>query len=237
MIVPTTLRVLGKASIIAQNLVSWWKMGDWASDSLPDSKGSNTGTTYNMDSSNVVTGQVGDALKFNGTNEYVSFGNDGSLSTNSMSWCLWVKSASATNPSDNQGIVFKAVTTDYDREISIFFKSGTGYIGIQIGNAGATGWAVDYQTTTDYYDATWHHVVVTKDYAVGGDTFKIYIDGTLLTTITASSNGRQNTDNLTLGRVSDGSTAARYFIGTIDDVRVYDVAISQAVVTELAGQS
>ena len=55
---------------LPSNPVAWWKFEEGSGSTAYDSAGSNTGYLYNMDSSDWVTGQVGNyALDFDGSNE------------------------------------------------------------------------------------------------------------------------------------------------------------------------
>jgi hypothetical protein len=71
-------------------------------------------------------------------------------------------------------------------------------------------------------DGQWHHVLAVYDSAIG---HKIYIDGVvdksdsnILTAVAQSASA----DNANIGRRADGNT----FNGLIDDVRIYNRALS-----------
>lgn len=85
-----------------------------------------------------------------------------------------------------------------------------------------------------YAGAGWHHFAAVFD--DDNDTFKLYIDGTLAATasITASINYTGLGANTVIGRNGNGGTA-NDFVGMIDDVRVYNYALSAAEVETLHG--
>ncbi|WP_428666197.1 LamG domain-containing protein [Runella sp.] len=73
-------------------------------------------------------------------------------------------------------------------------------------------------------DGQWHHVSLTKS----GITFKLYIDGILRSTFTdITPNATDNTTPLFLGRRGDGNN---HFKGEIDEVRLRNVALTEAEV-------
>lgn len=72
-------------------------------------------------------------------------------------------------------------------------------------------------------DTNWHHVLFTLDATNG---YKLYIDGTLEDSYATTGNTIwNNNENLTLGRGSSGDKNFR-FTGLLDDVRIYDRALT-----------
>src|SRR4029077_9498345 len=80
----------------------------------------------------------------------------------------------------------------------------------------------------------WHHFAVTFDDAA--DSLKLYIDGALAAT-TSTTSSVTWTGLGTKTRVgSHGNASTAYDLrGAIDDVRVYDKALSQAEIIDLFG--
>jgi len=76
----------------------------------------------------------------------------------------------------------------------------------------------------------WHHVAIVQD-GLGG-TSSIYVDGIIANT------GAVQNDNgagaLWIGGADDGNGVYEYFEGLIDDVRIYNVALSDSQVSALA---
>src|SRR5690606_11983260 len=70
------------AGPITDGLVGWWKFNEGSGSTAGDSSGNDwDGTLVNMSSSNWVSGFEGDALEFDGSNQYV---NCGAVSRNSV---------------------------------------------------------------------------------------------------------------------------------------------------------
>ena len=156
------------------------------------------------------------ALSFNGANQYASSATFGF--TNSGSLTAWIYPNDLSS-STSDGQVAVGSSGDFD---GIILRNNC--IEGQIYNSG-------YHYTT--YSATagsWYHVVLTWD---GANTQKLYVNGTLQSTTTATNAG--NPSSLTqifFGSYSGGG----YYNGLLDDVRVYNRVLSTNEISILAGQ-
>src|SRR6266568_1078363 len=72
-------------------------------------------------------------------------------------------------------------------------------------------------------DSDWHHVAATR----GGETVTFYIDGGPAGTVTISGDSADNPVPVRIGTDGPGYDAASMFNGLIDDVRIYNRALSQ----------
>ena len=96
----------------------------------------------------------------------------------------------------------------------------------------------DANAQTKINDDQWHFVAGQRE----GTTLRIYIDGTLegTTTIPAAYNLAGTVQhNAYIGAMTDNRDGSQYklFSGLIDDVRIYNRALSAAEVLWLAGQT
>ena len=115
------------------------------------------------------------------------------------------------------------------------------------GGASPTGWELSIQvsgvvqwgafdgvgypslnSTTTIGTTTIHHVVGVYDDAAG--QLRVYVDGVLENTLNDTA-GAGNGENLNIGRRPDGT---RYFNGEIEDLRIYDRALSDAEIASWA---
>lgn len=78
----------------------------------------------------------------------------------------------------------------------------------------------------------WHQLVGVRDAAAG--TLKLYVDGTLGATYSSRS-GIASDGTFNLGRAQWDLNGVDYFKGALDEVRVYDVALSAEQVTKVSG--
>lgn len=98
---------------------------------------------------------------------------------------------------------------------------------------------VDYAryTEMDPRDDTWHHLAMKWDSTVTNPYISLYLDGTLVDTRTLTGSGI-TTKNLPMyiGRHYHDTTGLwYYFKGMIDEVRIYNRALSESEIQQLAG--
>jgi Protein of unknown function (DUF4038)/Concanavalin A-like lectin/glucanases superfamily/Putative collagen-binding domain of a collagenase/Fibronectin type III domain len=168
-----------------------------------------------------ASGKYGNALSFDGASSYVDLGNPASLQlTGSATWSAWIKAAA--NPADDGQIVAKS-----DDSAGWQFKTspdtGPETFGVGV-SPGGTSRTQRYSTTVRSLN-TWYHVAGVYDASAG--TLNIYVNGVLdngtLTGAIPSSQFNQNV-NVNIGR----RTGGYYFNGVIDELRIYNRALSQA---------
>ncbi len=159
---------------------------------------------------------TGGGLQFDGVNKYVDAGNAASLNiTNAITVEAWVK---PNNLSTLNEIVTKSNNSGTIRPINLWVGGG-------------------YNAVFAVYDGTWHIVNSTNTLNVGlwydivgimnGSNIMIYVNG-VLTTGGALTSLPTNNNSLQIGT----NFNAEYFNGTIDEVRIYNRALSP---TEILG--
>ena len=166
-------------------------------------------------------GRYGNALSFNGSSSYVDLGNPALLQiTGSMTWSAWVKAAA--NPPDDGQIVAKSNNlSGWQHKTSP--DTGPHTFGVAVAG-GTYAFAQRYSATVRSLNV-WYHVAGV--YNATARTLDIYVNGirnngVLIGTIPASQVNAAV--NMNIGRRSGGY----YFNGIIDDVRIYNRALSQA---------
>ena len=166
-------------------------------------------------------GKYGKALSFNGASSYVDLGKPASLQlTGSMTWSAWVYAAA--NPPDDGQIIAKSDNTNGWQ-----FKSspdtGAHTFGVAVSENGTTH-TQRYSKTVRSLN-TWYYVAGVYD--ASARTLDIYVNGALdngtLRGVVPSSQSNLDT-NVTIGKRAGGF----YFNGVIDEVRVYNRALSEA---------
>jgi type II secretory pathway pseudopilin PulG len=201
------------ASELPEELVGWWKMNETSGTTATDcSCGGNDGTLVNMSSPACwITGQIEGALDLDGGNDYVNSGSDGSLDiTGDITVALWLRADSYSNEPD--------ITTKgaYNVSYSVWLNS-SGRIVFALNNNRLT-------SSLALSTGTWYHVAVTRS----GSTRKIYING---------QEDNSDTYGTAIGTTSSPftiSTNSYPFNGAVDDVRVYNRALNDEEVAELA---
>lgn len=198
--------------LYSSNLVGYWKLdGLNLSNQIENygsvkSNGTITGTFVNR------TGVIGNSMNFTGSN-YITASDSGfPTGNNAFSVSTWIKPRSfASAP-----IIFDYGTTTGNHEMAIFLDTG-GKLNVYDG--------LDYQFSTVLSLNTWSFVTITFD----GTNLKSYVNGIadsvihLPTFTTALSTA-------TMGAYFD---ASQKLTGTLDDLRVYNRALSQSEITTL----
>jgi hypothetical protein len=93
----------------------------------------------------------------------------------------------------------------------------------------ASGGLITIESTTALSDSTWYHVVGVYDNS--GDESRLYINSVEENQSAISVSGiATNTSDVYLG---SNSTPAQYFSGKLDDIGIFNYAISQATIDDL----
>ena len=208
-------------------LVGWWTMDGQDVTAVTTTDKSSTGANVSRKGGiSVVAGKIGQALNFNGTTGYVSTTNVFSFNSSSVdhTYSAWVYERASTaaynwiinNGSNSTGsnLIIGGVGGNCASGVIGFFYGG--------------GTAVTCGTTVLTTNA-WHHVVTV--YSSSTNKVAFYLDGIANGTSAALGSWAVSAAPVVLGRW--GANDSFYFNGKIDDVRIYNRALSQAEITEL----
>jgi len=230
------------AADVRQGLVSYWPLDAMSEDFTTTTdlvSGYDLNTVNWFDTSGVVPGKRGNAFQFDGTSQYAYRTMEG-LETDrlpiskaaSFTVMFWVKAApnqsdrrvfSESNSllSDNDPLVnIGTHNAGTDGTIDLFFRNSTG--GVQLNHLHSPGTA---------YDNTWHHVALVD---VSG-AVTLYLDGTNTMTATYTREATPIQDTLSIGAIvrGNGSNIGARFTGTIDDVAVWERALSMEEIQDV----
>lgn len=218
---------LQKGSSLANGLVGHWTFdGLDTQTTITDRSGQgNHGYFYGGATSSAKTiGKLGQALTFNGTSNYVNAGNTASLSVSGnitvALWAKWTASgdyfvALSKNDSGNNRNGY-AFWTDAVLDQQMVFQIANGTGNREVFSGGAPN------------DGRWHHFVGTWD----GTTMRMYMDGVEGDNAPYTNTLVSSEYPLHIGRNAP-PTGAEYFPGSLDDVRVYNRALSATEVKQL----
>jgi hypothetical protein len=207
---------------------TWWKFDENAGTTAGDSSGgANAGTLANAPAWG--SGPSSAALTFNGSNSYVA-GSGRAVRTNvAFSVAAWV------NLTDTAGGVDQAAVS----------QNGTHTYGFMLGwNASSSKWTFN-MTDSDVaapvvkaqfsslpaVPGVWTHLVGVYDQAA--NRIFLYVNGNVIGNATKTVYW-DATGPLQAGRMVANDAWAGYFNGKVDDVRVYNRALSAAQVANLA---
>ncbi|MEX2235377.1 MAG: fibronectin type III domain-containing protein [Cyclobacteriaceae bacterium] len=197
----------------SQSPVAHWGLNNNANDA---SGNSINGTLVNSPSFTTDMKEGSHALTLNGSNQYVNFGNPTSLpsGTSPRSISAWAK----TNTVSGFHWIVSYGTAATSSAMFI------GQSGTQLKGG---GYANDLNVSNFWAVGVWHHLCLTYD----GTTAKLYADGTLIAS-------GVKTWNLALSKAYIGRQVndSEYWNGSIDDVRIYNTALSASQVQALVTQ-
>lgn len=215
---------------------------------LPDVSGrGNHGVLTNMAADDWVSGQYGRALDFDGVDDVVTCASvvSGNLSQLNATITCWAKLVDASAfaciiaKRSNSGVFPQwqltqgNVTTNgganASKKIGIFWYKG--------GAINNTANNQCFHTTNDVVDGNWHHIALRR---TNGTVPMFFIDG-IAVAVTAVVNGTTNidadhlTDPITIGS-SLTSGLASNLNGQIDDIRIYNRAVTESEIRLLASR-
>ena len=224
----------------ANGLVGWWKFDEGCGATTADSSGNgNNGTlTGGVTWTTGPTANPGfnSAVTLDGSSGYVSASTNVSTimpaadAAQSISW--WMKVSANPSSGTVQSII--SLTNDPNGSaVQPGFRNNpsTGAMQIGVWEYGGT-----FLVSAAPPAATiWHHYVYTYDgtHSLPGNpgmlgTYKLYIDGTLAASASASAVAPQKyvPTRLDFGRWTNFGNGAEYFQGSLDDIRIYNRALS-----------
>jgi hypothetical protein len=208
-------------SAAKDGLVSYWSFDNKTitGTTVKDVWGSNDGTL--MNNPDVVEGEVNQALKFNGSNSYVSVEKYTGLDFTGLDFSIecWIN----IDDDDNSYIINLKDTTDNNPHIEFYTNyPSAGNLGAHILDTTGSGFRTTY-TGSDVTDGKWHHVAMV--YVDKSNVVYLYLDGKKVDTV-PEGNGAINVlegwNWISIGR----SQVGEYTTGCIDELRIYNRALS-----------
>jgi hypothetical protein len=205
--------VLGSTAVAAlPGLIGYWTLDEGQGKTARDASGNGLDGTLNGNPK-WVAGQLGGALDFDGSDDFVDIPHDPRLSlTDAITIAAWTNMRATASG-----------------EMAIVSKGGWGANDLPYELTETPGDVIFWQFYNDSGRDTcsptsppvgeWHHIAATYD----GKIFKCYVDGKLGEEWAYAGKMPKNTASVTIGRRSRGGTM---FNGMIDDVAIYDRALS-----------
>lgn len=206
------------AVLATSGLVYYWRLNEASGNAAP-TVGGVTGSVFSATRgvTGLLTRDTDTAFQFNGSSDYISFGNIGSFTgTNPFSLEVLIKQT-ASGATSFPTILSKESGGDWSLYVdqslgkfSFMRKTGTGTSTYASGGTPANG--------------SIFHLVATYD----GSNQRLYVNGVLSATTANAGTAQTSTSSFQLGRAN---TATDYFPGVIDEPAIYNVALSQATIT------
>jgi len=220
---------------ILNGLVGWWKFDEGSGTVAYDSSGNgNDGNLTNGPT--WATGKIGGALSFDGVNDYVDFGQKNLGVNSNLSVSYWFK------PNNGNGVIVEQGWNFTNNEFGwVVYLGANDYApaarSISFGSGDTSG---NYNSKAIVQDAAdtvdlnvWQHVSVIKV----GTNIKIYLVGSLSHEgqIQKSAITYNSGYSLSIGKdlTDTSSNYNSLYQGLIDDMRIYDRALSATEVQAL----
>ncbi len=225
-----SLEQMGVLVDYTDGLVANYKMNGNALDS----SGHNNNGVINGTLNSVADrqGKVSNAYSFNGTNNYIQVPYNVAIASVSQVTCSqWLYRSDWSVISG----VMKSISKTEVGGWQLSFNNaaaGIGYVALGVYRTGI-GYIYAKSLYTELTSG-WHHFVGTYD----GRYTKLYIDGELKNTLDSTTNaniGYNHNNSLIIGAEAGSGTvpAGEYFSGSIDDVRIYNRALTAEEITSL----
>jgi len=201
----------------AAGLVAWWAFNEGSGTTASDSSG-NAHHGMLLGGPSWTAGKVGTGLQFGGSLTRVSVPHHSQLDlTSGLTISAWV--TAATLPAWS-GVLMKATDSTWTDGYGLYHRDVAGpmcgyVVSLFYANACATL----------ALDASFHHLVVSYDRT----SVRTYLDGSLVQTTPATNAVIANTASLLIGMAAGGYT----WDGKIDEVRLFDRALSLAEIQDL----
>jgi len=215
---PYTFTIPSTISTALHTLIARWKLDETEGSSAADSSGNNLiGMLVGKPQWLPSGGKFGGALKFDGVDDYV----ETHYATDLPTWtvAVWVSSPAVPSSEVPTGPVHR--NKNYHINWNHSFDDFRGTAGVQVGGTWHAASFGDLQANT------WYHLAATYD----GENFKSYKNGVLITNNSTPS-GDPDSESTTL-KLGKHSLYGDHFGGTIDDVHIYNFALSQADIAKI----
>ena len=215
--------------------------GEWHMDALsvagegiwstPDTSGNGLGVSGNVPPSALVPGRWGNAVGFNAADFYElsTTQPQPDLEPAHVAVMAWVKAAQSPGP--NAYIIAQGGGPTCTPSSYALTTGGDGGLQFDVSDGASVSPSAD--PGPHVWDGNWHFVVGTYD----GTTVRLYVDGSEVTPGTASNTviGYQlPTDTFTVGGYPDPNCRQfAFYTGALDEVRVYDRALTADEISQL----
>jgi len=224
-LVAMVIAVLLANTVYAQEMVIDGLVGFWTFDkttiagkNVKDLLGNNDGTINGAPQ--IVAGKIGDALSFNGKDDFVEVEHDSSLDLKkAITIEFWFLLKGKSGDNDYPRPVSKGQSTSDNDGYGVWVKDISGPNDIGFRSVTLAPNDIRSQNVPNYDDDAWHHVMLTYD----GEKGKLFVDGEKLVDIDVDGEISQNKEPLHIG---DGRNE-RHFNGLIDEVRIYNRGLSE----------
>ena len=231
----------GASEVTRQSdLVGWWKFDEESGTNAEDvSDTGNDGTLTNMADSDWVAGKNGNALEFDGADDVVLIPADSAYPAGDFSFSCWFKLSSGdTHRTIVASQKYYTAGKDGNWLFKVYDSSGANpRLNFASWNGTSSLLINKFESITfseGVAPSDWHHAAFVHDDSAS--TIQFYFDGSTVGSTTAIAGGNDLEDasvsGLSVG--AQGTTSPiREWAGLLDDIRIYNVALTDANVASI----
>jgi len=223
----------GVADMAESRMVAHWRLDEASGTEARDSYGDKHGELKNMDEGSHVLGRTGNAISFDGVDDYVEIDSyRGITGKASRTVCAWVKTETSGD----------IVSWGNNNVSGAKWRFSVGW-GPNLGKIGVMATTGYIFGSTSVNDNKWHHVaaVLENDGTPNVTEVRLYVDGKREAISSYLSEQINTSEDMfvqigvyrTEGILSEPYSGCAWFNGLIDDVRIYNDALSGAQVRQL----
>lgn len=208
---------LGFGTSVVTGMVSHWLLDENSGTTAIDFVGGNNASLNGTAAWAPTEGQVDGAVRLDGPGSYLSIGNESNFDfTNAMTVACWIKP-------DTFDATWQAFVCKGDYSWRLHRSGDTNQV-----NFACSGLSqLDVTGTTDVNDGQWHHIAGIYD----GANLYVYVDGNLDASVASTGQIANTGDPVFIG--SNASMANREFKGLIDDVCIFNRALTADEIASL----
>ena len=221
---------LGHTKITGLGGEKLWLCPTLGGDKLDISGNGNHGT-YNGGMGTVADTSNGGtrAYSFDGSNDYISTGSTSVHQNTLFSYSFWINASASA--SGTEGTLGSYETIGGHRgPLACSTASNSKMLWLYQSNGSSYNASQQLYSLSDVYDSTWRHIVCEFD--GNSNIAKIYVDGTLDNS--ASSSVPNSVNISTPLKIGNGGNG--YTHGYLDDIRIFDRALTTSEITHLASK-
>jgi hypothetical protein len=207
-------------------LEAHWKLDETEGTIAHDSVGENNGTLHGEPVWQRADGQIDGALQFDGIDDYVHTDPPLGPMDLSLGVFAWIKG----------GAPGQVILSEPDRRVDRFIEPGSTWLGTDPSEGKLITTLLGplfgpLESEAVVTDGQWHHVGLVYDF--DGFHRRLYVDGAEVAKDTDVVAGLLSDGGLYFG-AGQSLDEASFFSGLIDDIRVYNVALSAKEIEEMA---
>lgn len=197
------------------NLVSYWRFQGNSNDSKGSNNGTDTAITYSE-----ANGKWGQGAGFNGSSSYIQYAAK-ILPVGAKTVMFWIKTS-------NTGFMTPLCSNVWDASsngTAFFMASGNIFFQERKG-----GEILSVGTSSGIATGELTFVAGTWDGTTTSNAGKIYINGQLINSATATGTQSAQDHNLRLG-LNNGGVSTYYFNGSLDDLAIFSRALTDTEIS------